>query len=213
MQGIWTRIPWLTLALAGSMAALYAVLGPVPAGLVYDRDAIGEGDWWRLFSGHLVHGDVAHLAWNLGGLLVLGTLLERVSRPLLPVMLLGGAVTVDVALTLWLPGIAYYCGLSGVLNALLVPVLADAWRKSRSPLVPAIALLSLAKIGFETLAGQALVTDTLWPGVPLAHLAGWIAGVPALLLPGDRSRLRNTLPCGAACAPSAMPAGRVRAAG
>lgn len=212
MQGICTRIPWLTLALAGTMVAVYATLGPAPASLVYDRNAIHEGEWWRLLSGHLVHGDMAHLGWNLGGLLVLGMLLERVSRPLLPVALLGGVVTVGVVLTLWLPEILYYCGLSGVLNALLVPVLADAWRRSRSPLVAAIALLSLAKIGFEMLAGQALITETLWPSVPLAHLAGWIAGLPVLLL-GDRARSRITLPCGAAHAPSAMPQGRVRAAG
>jgi rhomboid family GlyGly-CTERM serine protease len=177
-----THMPWLTLALAGSMAALYAMLGPAPAALVYDRVAIGEGEWWRLLTAHLVHGDIVHLAWNLAGLLLLGTMLERVSRVLLPAMLLSGAMAIDLMLAAGLSEIAYYCGLSGVINALLVPVLADVWRRSRSPLVPAIALLTLAKIGVEMVAGQALLTETAWPSLPAAHLAGWVGGLPALLL-------------------------------
>lgn len=132
IKGIRQNPPWLTIALAGSAAALYAALGPAPEAWVYDRAAIADGEWWRLFSGHWLHGDGGHLGWNLVALLLLSGLVESRGRWLLLACLLLGSLVVDAVLGLAMPDLAYYCGLSGVLNALLLPALAGLWRHEDS---------------------------------------------------------------------------------
>lgn len=175
-----TITPKLTCALAGLMVVLFIAVGPAPAPLIYDRSAVLDGEWWRLLTAHLVHSDTAHLAWNVAGLLILGALLERVSRPALITSLLSGLLAVDF--TLWgaLPQMHYYCGLSGALNAILPPLLAASWVQTRSPFVPLVALVTLSKIAIELAMGQAIFTDTVWGSVPLAHFAGWVGGVAVL---------------------------------
>jgi rhomboid family GlyGly-CTERM serine protease len=203
-------MPWMTLLLSGLVAALFAVAGPVPADWVYDREAIAAGQAWRLFSGHLVHSDLEHLAWNLAGLAILGPIVERhLGRKLLLVALLLGSLLVDLALWTGMPWLKHYCGLSGVLNTLLLGALAALWRRS-APLVLLIGAGSLAKILWEMLAGQALLTQTAWASVPVAHLAGWLAGLLMLLamrpvqarrerprrtLPAERARRKSSTPC------------------
>jgi len=177
------HIPWMTLLLSGLAAALFAVAGPAPAEWVYDRDVIAGGQVWRLLSAHLLHSDLEHLLWNLAGLAILGSVVERhFGGKLLLGGLLLGSLLVDLVLWTAMPWLSYYCGLSGVLNTLLVTALAALWRQS-----PQITLLvgagSLLKILWEMTTGQALLTHTTWAAVPAAHLAGWLAGlllVPAL---------------------------------
>lgn len=187
--------PWLTIALAGSMAVLYAALGPAPQGWVYDRAAIAGGEWWRLLSGHWLHADAGHLGWNLAALLLLGTLVERQDRGLLLACVLLGGLAVNITLLWALPGMTHYCGLSGVLNTLLLPVLAGLRRPAGNGPLWLMVGLSLGKILVELTGGAALFTDTSWASVPEAHLAGWLAG----LLPGAwiwASGWRDMLPRG-----------------
>ena len=67
--------PW-----AGALCvALFVAFGGAPAALVYDRAAIGNGEIWRLATGHLVHLDLQHLGYNIGALLALGALYETAS--------------------------------------------------------------------------------------------------------------------------------------
>ena len=121
-------LPWLSLTLAGLVAALFAAFGPAPTAWVYDRFAIVDGEWWRLLSGHWVHSDGSHLIWNLAALLALGWIIETRSRYALIVGLLGGSIGVDLVLWLWLPEVTRYCGMSGVLNTLWLFALATLWR-------------------------------------------------------------------------------------
>ena len=170
-------LPWLTLALSGSMALLYLVLGPAPPAWVYDRDAIVAGEWWRLVSGHWVHSDLPHLGWNLGATLLLGGLLELRDRRAWLIALAAGTGAVDAALWFGLPGLTRYCGLSGVLNAVLLPLLFALGRTVPARLLALSGALSLGKILTELAAGQALFTQAAWPSLPEAHLAGWLAGL------------------------------------
>ena len=39
--------------------------------LMWERDAINAGQWWRLLTAHLVHLDARHLLLNLFGLLLI----------------------------------------------------------------------------------------------------------------------------------------------
>lgn len=190
-QSAGNRLPWRSLGLAGLMVAPFATLGPAPETWLYDRDAIGRGELWRLLTGHWVHSDTAHLAWNLGALLALGWILEVRRCFLLVPGLLAGTLGVDLMLWWGLPELNQYCGMSGVLNTLLLLVMASLWQRSTAGPLAIIGLLSLAKILAELWLGQALLTHTAWASVPQAHLAGWLTGLAVLAagwLPGFRNK-------------------------
>ncbi len=174
------KLPWLTSVLVGLAALSFLLAGPAPEFWVFDRAAIDQGEWWRLLSAHWVHSDAAHLAWNLGAFAILGGLLEHSSRRGLLIGLLLGTLAVDLGVWFLLPGLDYYCGLSGVLNTLLVPVLYAAWRRTRHPVVSVTAFVAAIKLIVELGTQQAVLTHAAWPSVPEAHLAGAIAGVLAV---------------------------------
>jgi rhomboid family GlyGly-CTERM serine protease len=166
---------------APALAILLAVLhvGGVFEPLLLTRDGIAGGELWRLVTGHLVHSDGEHLAWNLATLLVLGCaheVLSRTSPARFCLALAAAGAAVGTAVLLVTP-LAAYCGLSGVLNTLFVLVLADVWRVTGSRLVMLAGAADLAKIVVEAAAGRALFTATAWPPVPEAHLVGFAVGL------------------------------------
>ena len=89
------------------------------------------------------------------------------------------AATAGVDLWLWWgePALRYYCGLSGILNGLLVAGLLYLWRDLQHPLVLLTAAGAALKILVEINVGQALLTQTAWPSVPTAHAAGFLCGL------------------------------------
>lgn len=84
---------------------------------------------------------------------------------------------------LWLalPELERYCGMSGVLNTLLLFAFAALWRVATAPVLVAVGTLSFAKILVEISAGQALLTNAAWESVPQAHLAGWLIGLVLII--------------------------------
>ncbi|OGI56635.1 MAG: rhombosortase [Candidatus Muproteobacteria bacterium RBG_19FT_COMBO_61_10] len=169
-------LPRFTLLLMAISIGLYIILGPAPASLVFDRAAIVQGEWWRLYTGHLVHSDARHALWNILALGVLAGLLERRGRRRLGLIVAFGAVGVDLWLWWGQPALQWYCGLSGLLNTLLVVVLFDLWSETRRRVVLAIGMALAAKLVLEIVLNQALFTHTLWPSVPWVHVAGFAAG-------------------------------------
>lgn len=170
-------LPWRTLLLATLALAAFLVAGPAPDAWVFDRAAIGQGEWWRLVTGHWVHSDAGHALWDISALAVMGLLFEsRLRGRMLAALAVG---TFGVNAWLWWGGTApaYYCGLSGILNSLLVLGLAVLWRERPHPLVPLTALGFLAKLLVESAIGAPLFTHTAWAGVPAAHLAGFLSGL------------------------------------
>jgi rhomboid family GlyGly-CTERM serine protease len=170
-------LPRLTLVLAATMVAFHGLAGPASELLVLDREAIIDGELWRLITGHWVHSDAEHLAWNVAGLLVLGWLFEPLLRARLLAALLVGTVGVDLAVWLALPELTRYCGLSGLLNALLAAGLCTMWKSTRAPLVILTGVGAIAKITIETTSATALFTHSAWPSVPPVHAAGFAAGI------------------------------------
>lgn len=171
--------PWRTLALAAAAAALFLLFGPAPEAWVFDRAVIAQGEWWRLLTGHWVHSDLTHAVWDIAALLLIGALCEgRLGRHL-PLALLSGSIGVGAWLWWGVPGILYYCGLSGILNALLAFALVRFWRDTGHPVVLLTAVAAVAKIIIEIHGGAALLTQTAWPSVPTAHAAGFLSGLVA----------------------------------
>jgi rhomboid family GlyGly-CTERM serine protease len=159
------------------MVALHGLAGPASELLVLDRQAIVDGELWRLITGHWVHSDGEHLAWNVAGLLVLGWLFEPLLRTRLLAVLLAGTVGVDLAVWYALPDLERYCGLSGLLNTLLAAGLCLMWKTTRAPLVILTGAGAVVKIAVETLSATALFTHSTWPSVPPIHAIGFAAGI------------------------------------
>ena len=175
-HGSW-MLPWRTLLLTGLALGLYLGFGAAPEAWVFDRVAISQGEWWRLITGHWVHSDLEHATWDIGALLVLGLLFEsRLKEELFGVLALG---TLGIDLWLWqaAPSISYYCGLSGILNGLLALGLWRLWRETRHPLVWLTGMGAVAKILWETVLGESLLTTTAWPGLPEVHGVGFVCGL------------------------------------
>ena len=170
-------LPWRSLLLAAAAVAAYLVYGAAPTEWVFDRSAIGQGQWWRLITAHWVHGDLAHASWDIAALLLFGVVFEERLRWRLPLVLLVASLGVDAWLWWGLPALHYYCGLSGILNGLLALGLLGLWREARHPLILLTALAAVLKIFVEMQLGQALLTSTVWPSVPTAHAVGFLCGL------------------------------------
>ncbi len=174
------RLPWFTLSVTALLLLLFGIAGPAPEALIYDRMEIMSGEFWRLFTGHFVHTDNTHLAWNVLAFLILGAVLEWEFR--LPahihLTVLGlGALTVDAWLWWGMPEITRYCGISAILNTQLGVAAIMLWAATKSPLAILVGLGALLKIAAEITLQTSLFTNTLWPSVPEAHLAGLVFGL------------------------------------
>ena len=185
------RLPWLPLALATGLGGLDALLGPAPHWLLFEPSGSWSAEPWRLVTGHLVHADHRHLAWNLGAFLLLGGLAERwcgFTPWRLSGLLLASALAIDLWLRAFEPGLGHYAGLSGVLNGLFAALAIALWRQSRSPWALALLLGDLAKIAVEASLGGSLLATSSWQPVPGAHFAGLLAGVLWAVWPTGRTR-------------------------
>ena len=170
-------LPWRTFVVAGAAMAAYLIFGAAPDEWVFDRVAIAQGEWWRLITGHWVHSDLSHAAWDIGALLLLGALFEARLHWRLPLVLLLACLGIDVWLWWGEPALRYYCGLSGILNSLLVLGLLQQWLDSRHPVLIFTAVAAASKIIIEIHAGHALLVQTAWPSVPTVHAAGYLIGL------------------------------------
>lgn len=179
------RPPWFTFFLAALAIGFYTFAGPAAPAWVFDRSAIAHGEWWRLISGHLIHSDGQHLFWDVTALLVIGWLLERDRPGLFAWGLLAGVVVVNAWLWFGMPELERYCGLSGILHAVLLLLLASLWHTTSRPLLITMGFLIVGKVVLEWWTNQALLTHTAWPSVPIVHFAGLCAGLVVLLLSKD----------------------------
>lgn len=175
------RFPILTISLLALLAGLHWLV-PDRSLLWFSADAIGQSESWRFISGHFVHADAGHLLWNALALVILGPLIEVRSRVLLAAALVAGVIFVGVLLLTSFSPLDYYCGLSGVLNSLLVIALWTEWRASRSWLVIAVACASISKIVFEISTGSSIVTSVSWPPWAWSHAAGLFGGLVVVLV-------------------------------
>ena len=177
------KLPWHTLTLVMITIGLFAIGGPAQEGLVFDREAIGQGEIWRLLTGHWIHSDGEHLAWNLVGLGLLGWLIEMsLGHRRLYHALFAGMCLVNLAVWMFMPSLDYYCGLSGILNTLLFVLLIDGWLTTRRRIFALVFIAATAKIVFELMYATAIFTQTSWPAVPAAHLSGALAAVLLFLI-------------------------------
>jgi len=145
--------------------------------LYFDHHQLAAGNYFGLISGHWIHADNNHIAWNVSALAILASIIEIRSRQLLLLSLAVGMICVNILLLSPLGTVLRYCGLSGALNTLFGIVLILYWIDTRSRIVLAVAVLSITKVIYEVTSGDAIFSNTSWPPFASAHIAGLI-GAP-----------------------------------
>jgi len=179
-----TAEPVLTRALAVAIGVVAAAQVVSPgasfetAGLV--KDAVRHGEWWRLFTAPLLHGNPIHLLMNGGALLALGTLVERYAhRAFVPLVFLAAALAGGAGSFLAFPH-KTSVGASGGIMGLVGFALAMSLRR-RELLPRALAKALVQDVGWVALMGVAAY-QYIDNG---AHAGGLLAGIAlgALLVP------------------------------
>ena len=147
--------------------------------LIWDRQAVDLGQWWRMWTGHFLHSNHYHLLLNLGGLAVIFSLHQPHYRTW-PLMLFStlSMVMISIGVWLWVPGIERYVGLSALLHGLFTwGALMDIQRGWRSGWL--LLLGVLLKVGWEQFSGgEGATSDLIDARVAVeAHLLGVLSAL------------------------------------
>lgn len=173
--------PWVSV-IAASICLLLALLPESQIEhLSGDRQAILQGDLWRLWTAHLTHFSLRHAVIDSMTLCLIGALAESVfgSRRL-ALWLFVGAPVISMAMLLAAPALLDYRGASAMAVLLATAVGLSLWRSlPSSRLSLSILVLCLfAKIGFDA-AGLSVTLADLPDHVRVAwqaHLLGIVVG-------------------------------------
>jgi rhomboid family GlyGly-CTERM serine protease len=147
--------------------------------LMFDREAIDRGQFWRLFSAHFVHLSLTHTLGNALGLTLFAYIAGRFLNNLVGVILLVWCVFfVGIGLYLYADYLQRYVGFSGVLHGLLLasPFISRFYSRR---IAWCFFLVILVKVGWEQSPfydDMALVAAIGGRVEANAHLLGVIAG-------------------------------------
>lgn len=172
---------WLAIIL-GVCCIIFQVTG-LSDTLRFSRTDIDDGEWWRLFTGNLVHLGYPHLFLNLAGLAVISLLLAP-SMTVAQWSVTGIASMIGVGVGLWWldPQLYWYVGLSGALYGLLLGGAIAEFRRQKL-FAGIIAIYTIGKIGWEQIYGAVESSEKIAGGAVIvnAHLYGMICGGAAVL--------------------------------
>ena len=147
--------------------------------LAYRRAEIGDGEYWRLLSGNLLHTNAWHLLMNLAGLWVIVLLHHTHYRVLLFTSLFGLCCLLQgIGLYLFYPSLIGYVGLSGMLHGLFTyGAIKDITTGLKSGYL--LLLGVIIKVSYEQVYGASQeVTEMIGARVATeAHLVGVISGI------------------------------------
>lgn len=190
------RWPWLTLAMAVLMLGWAGA--EATTAWRFDRAAIVQGEWWRLYTGSLVHFGAGHLAWNLVALLGAGIWLEHRRPGLARGLMVSAPAAVGSALWLTRPELVIFAGFSGVVTGLAALLALCLMQRPGAERVwgGMLLVMILAKTGFDCVGRDALFARFAGGEIkvePAAHLAGlaWAALFAATDFGWRRSRARG----------------------
>lgn len=113
----------LAIALLSVVAFIseYFLGGLFTNSLVYQRQLIGEGEIWRLITGHLLHTNGYHLLLNLAALFMLWALHGRFySIKNYTALFLFCSITTSIGIYYFDPTLIQYVGLSGILHGVFI---------------------------------------------------------------------------------------------
>jgi rhomboid family GlyGly-CTERM serine protease len=168
---------WLIGALLSTVVLLAFSGNTARLVLRYERDAILNGQAWRLLTGHLVHGNAWHLTLNVAGMGLVALLFGRDYSPWQwLVVLLASIAAIDAGFVFYEPQLEWYVGLSGVLHGAIAAGLMAWWHYENRPLTLTVAILLTLKLIWEQQRG-ALPFSGDMPVIVDAHLYGALGGL------------------------------------
>ena len=166
---------WGPPAVLSLLCLLLTLAGPHLSQILrYDRAAIAAGEWWRLFSGNLVHLGYWHLLFNVLSLALLVLLCPEQLSPLewlRRVVLIGTGMS--LCLYVLAPSVQTYVGLSGLVYGLFALGLGRQALR-RDEIAVACLVFLAARITWELVKGApASETELIGGGVVAeSHLYG-----------------------------------------
>jgi len=101
------------------VSALSFISPEITSVFIFDRDAVVQGEVWRLFSSHFVHFTDTHLAYNLLAFGVAGWVVERKSYLHFGLLYVLMAFVISTSLFILKPAMSFYGGLSGMACGLI----------------------------------------------------------------------------------------------
>jgi len=173
--------PRLAIFLTGACIGLALLPGHLTDWLAFDRQAILDGEVWRLWTGHLVHFSLQQALLDIAALATVLYIAERElgARVAALAMLLGAAM-ISLLLLAAAPGMQIYEGASGLSMVLGTAAAIQLWHRSpRSHTV--LVLMAGAVIGKLLLdvSGSCPTCSSVPAGVSVAwqaHAAGLAIG-------------------------------------
>lgn len=148
--------------------------------VVFDRNAIQQGQWWKLFSGNFTHSNIPHLLLNLSGVFLLGLLfIDNLSSKTFIFSSVILSFIVGLGLYFFTPELNRYYGFSGVLYGLYFVAAIGAILDNDLFTGISVALLISVKIIWDFISGGNQSSADLI-GIPVAndaHLYGFIGSV------------------------------------
>jgi membrane associated rhomboid family serine protease len=161
---------------------LFAMTRSVEAGAL-SAEAVAAGEWWRLLTAPMLHGNIIHFWFNFSALLSLGGVIElRAQRPWVPVVFLVTALAGGLA-SMYLPPHGQSVGASGGLMGMFGFLVVMAYRR-RQHLPEGFLRSLMINIGLIALMG--IVAYQFIDNA--AHAGGLVAGLAlgmAVVPPGD----------------------------
>ena len=170
---------WFLGLLTAVLVLSWAGDEPLRLALRYERTAALGGEYWRLLTGHFVHGTTAHLLLNLAGLAVVAALFARDYSLGGWLLILGVSIAaIDIGFVFYEPQLQWYVGFSGVLHGALAAG-AIAWIRHESrQLALGLLVVLVGKLAWEQWRGALPLSGDM-PVIVDAHLYGAIGGALA----------------------------------
>ena len=177
-------------AAIGTLTLLAAIVPSSIEWLQLDFAATLDGQWWRVFTGHVTHFGAQHLFWDLLMFVVLASLCEFQHPKTFGALLSVIALIVSATVMFFCGDVANYRGLSGVDTGLFVWFVGDQYRLSQKQndkpyamLWGTLGVLLLAKLFYEMVTGELLfVSVEGFKPLVESHVSGGLAGLVALFL-------------------------------
>lgn len=146
----------------------------------YSRADISDGQWWRFFTGNIVHLTWRHLAMNALALTAIIVLYPKCLKPMaMALVLVMSGCLVTFGMWIFSPDIQWYVGLSGSLHGLLVTLIIVDYVSQKHWLNILLLAALIVKLVWEGVMGPLPGSESAagGPVVVQAHLYGFIGGL------------------------------------